>query len=150
MLEKKIKKDVDVKFQIQKIYTQEISFKSPNSPHIFKEKWNPKISCDLNTICNTLENNLFNVILQVFIKVKIELKLVFKCKTHQSGIFYIKGMSKKKLTHCLGAYCPSILFPYARESIANLTLKGGFPQLNLEPINFDVAFNQANLKENME
>ncbi|CAL4318060.1 protein-export chaperone SecB [Buchnera aphidicola] len=151
MLDKKIKKkDAESKFQIQKIYIKSVSFKSPHSPYIFKEKWNPKISCDLNTVCNNLENDLFNVILQVFIEVKIELKTIFQCKIHQAGIFYICGMSKEKLTHCLGAYCPTILFPYARESVSNLTIKAGFPQLNLEPINFDLAFSKANLQKKSE
>ncbi|WP_343183583.1 protein-export chaperone SecB [Buchnera aphidicola] len=136
-----------VTFQIHKIYVKDLSFESPNSPNIFKENWNPKISCDLNNIFDKLEKNLFDVTLRVIVKVHINLKLIFLCEVHQSGIFYIQGMSKKKLLYCLGVYCPNILFPYSRECISNLTSKGGFPQLNLEPVNFDSMFNENNIKK---
>ncbi|CAL4318183.1 Protein-export protein SecB [Buchnera aphidicola (Chaitophorus populicola)] len=143
--EKKIKK-----FQIQKIYTKDISFESPYTPQIFKEKWDPKISCDLNTTCDKLNDDLFEVILRVTVKVNIQRKLVFLCEVNQAGIFYIKGIKKIELPHCLNVYCPSILFPYIRENVSNLTSKGGFPQLNLEPINFDLAFNQTISKKNFK
>ncbi len=42
--------------------------------------------------------------------------------------------------HCLGAYCPNILFPYARECITSQVSRGTFPQLNLAPVNFDALF----------
>ncbi|NIH16765.1 MAG: protein-export chaperone SecB [Buchnera aphidicola (Periphyllus lyropictus)] len=148
MLEKKIKKlKGETKFQIQKIYVKNISFESPYSPSIFKEPWKPKISCDFHTICNDLEKNLFEVTLKITVKVNVELKSIFSCQVYQSGIFYIKKVMEKELPHFLGVYCPNILFPYARECISNLTSKGGFPSLNLDPINFDLAFYQANLKK---
>ncbi|CAL4318125.1 Protein-export protein SecB [Buchnera aphidicola (Chaitophorus sp. 3695)] len=151
MLEEKIQTEEKIKkFHIQKIYTKDISFESPYTPKIFKEKWDPKISCDLNTICDQLEGDLFEVILRVTVKVNIKRKLVFLCEVHQAGIFYIQGIKKKELSHCLNVYCPSILFPYVRENISNLTSKGGFPQLNLEPVNFDLAFNQIKSKKNFK
>lgn len=149
MLEEKIQTGEKLrKFNIEKIYTKNISFESPYTPQIFKEKWEPKISCDLNTICDKLEGDLFEVILKVIVKVNIQRKLVFLCEVHQAGIFYIKNIKKVELPHCLNVYCPSILFPYIRENVSNLTSKGGFPQLNLEPINFDLAFNQIESKKN--
>ncbi|CAL4318015.1 protein-export chaperone SecB [Buchnera aphidicola] len=146
--EKQKEKKSEIQFQIQKIYTKNVSFKSPNSPYIFKEQWSPNISCDLNNICSKLEDHVFHVILKVSVKVTLQSKLIFKCKVHQSGIFYIQGMPEEELTRCLGAYCPNILFPYARECISNLTVKSGFPQLNLEPVNFDVALKKSKNIEN--
>ncbi|NIG99161.1 MAG: protein-export chaperone SecB [Buchnera aphidicola (Periphyllus acericola)] len=142
--EKEIKKK-EV-FKIQKIYIKDLSFESPNSPNIFKENWNPKISCDLNNVFNKLEDFLFDITLRVIVKVYIDFKLVFLCEVHQSGIFYVKGFSKKKLLYCLNVYCPNILFPYIRECVSNLTSRGGFPQLNLEPVNFDSIFLKENKK----
>ncbi|CAL4318034.1 Protein-export protein SecB [Buchnera aphidicola (Periphyllus testudinaceus)] len=145
MFGKKIKKKDDtVIFQIQKIYIKDVSFESPHSPNIFKETWNPKISCDLNNIFNKLKEFLFEVTLRVIVKVHINFKLVFLCEVHQSGIFYIKGLSDKKLLYCLGVYCPDILFPYVRECVSSLTSRGGFPNLNLDPVNFDTIFKKNN------
>ncbi|MCW5197384.1 protein-export chaperone SecB [Buchnera aphidicola] len=151
MLEEKIKKESKIrKFHIQKIYIKDVSFESPYAPKIFKKTWNPKISCDLNTISDKLEENLFEVVLRVTVKVNIERKLVFLCEVNQAGIFYIQGIKKIELPHCLNAYCPSILFPYVRENISSLTSKGGFPQLNLEPVNFDLAFSKIQSKNDLK
>ncbi len=65
-------------------------------------------------------------------------------------------MDGNQLAHCLGAFCPNILFPYARETISSLVVKGTFPQLNLAPINFDALFmnylesQQAEASENAD
>jgi preprotein translocase subunit SecB len=58
----------------------------------------------------------------------------------QAGIFTASNLDAQSLAHCLGAFCPNILFPYARETIASLVSRGSFPQLNLAPVNFDALF----------
>jgi preprotein translocase subunit SecB len=42
----------------------------------------------------------------------------------------------------LATACPNILFPYAREVISDVVTKGGFPQLLLSPVNFDMLYTQ--------
>ena len=59
-----------------------------------------------------------------------------------AGIFTIGNLPEPQLAHCLAAFCPNILFPYAREAVSNLVSKGSFPQLNLAPVNFDALFAQ--------
>ena len=49
-------------------------------------------------------------------------------------------MEQGQLAHCLGAFVLNILFPYARETISSLVIKGTFPQLNLAPVNFYALF----------
>ncbi|MGP1953459.1 MAG: protein-export chaperone SecB, partial [Arsenophonus sp. NC-QC1-MAG3] len=67
-------------------------------------------------------------------------EIAFLCEVQQSGIFFIDGIKKNQMAHCLGVYCPNILFPYSRECITNLVNRGTFPQLNLAPVNFDALF----------
>ena len=64
----------------------------------------------------------------------------FLCEVQQGGIFSIAGIEGTQMAHCLGAYCPNILFPYARECITSMVSRGTFPQLNLAPVNFDALF----------
>ena len=66
----------------------------------------------------------------------------FLCEVQQAGIFSIAGLTEPQLAHSLGAYCPNILFPYAREAVGSLVGRGTFPQLNLAPVNFDALFAQ--------
>jgi len=47
------------------------------------------------------------------------------------------------LRHILGVTCPTTLFPYVRESIDSLVVKGGFPPLNIAPVNFEAVYAEA-------
>lgn len=129
---------------IQKIYTRDISFETPNSPHIFTENIETQMKVDLNTQVNVLdEQGVFEVVLVVTVTAEAgEEKTVFLVEVNQAGIFTIQGFDKEQLDHILATYCPNLLFPYARETVSELVSKGGFPQLVLQPVNFDAMYAQ--------
>ena len=70
-------------------------------------------------------------------------KTLFLVELHQAGLFEIHGYAKEELSALVGSFCPNILFPYARESIASAIQKGGFPEFVLQPINFDALYLQS-------
>ena len=127
-------------FQIQRIYTKDISFEAPNAPQVFQKEWQPEVKLDLDTSSNTLAENVYEVILRVTVTATMDNETAFLCEVQQAGIFTVEGIEGTQLAHCLGAYCPNVLFPYARECITNLVSRGTFPQLNLAPVNFDALF----------
>lgn len=129
-------------FSIQKIYCKDISFETPNSPTIFTEKWEPELKIDLHTAVNPLAENVFEVILTVTATVSVADKTAFLAEVQQAGIFNIAGFEKAQLDAMLGSYCPNLLFPYSREIVSDLVNKGGFPQLILQPINFEAVYGQ--------
>ncbi len=129
-------------FIIQKIYCKDISFETPNSPAMFTEKWEPQLKLDLNTAVNPLAENVFEVVLTVTATVKVGEKTAFLAEVEQAGIFNISGFEKPQLDAMLGSYSPNILYPYAREVITDLVNKGGFPQLIVQPVNFDAIYAQ--------
>lgn len=134
-------------FGIQRIYVKDISYEAPNSPQIFKENWTPKVEIDIQSKSNTLEDGVFEVVLAVTTTVKINDKLAFLAEVQQAGIFTIRNFPDDQLQHLLGSFCPSIIFPYAREGITDVVTRGGFPQLYLAPINFDAIYQQKLAKE---
>ena len=73
--------------------------------------------------------------------------MAFLCEVKQAGIFTLGNMEAGQLAHAINAYCPNVLFPYARETVSSLVNRGSFPQLNLAPVNFDAMF--ANYLEQM-
>lgn len=85
---------------------------------------------------------MYEVVLTLTVTCKLETETAFLCEVQQAGIFTIGNLPEPQLAHCLAAFCPNILFPYAREAVANLVSKGSFPQLNLAPVNFDALFAQ--------
>ena len=129
-------------FIIQKIYSKDVSFETPNSPKLFTEKWEPELKVDLHTAIIPLSDSVFEVVLTVTATVKVEDKIAFLAEVQQAGIFNITGFDKPQLDGMLGSYSPNILFPYAREIISDLVNKGGFPQLILQPVNFDAIYSQ--------
>ncbi|WP_417344491.1 protein-export chaperone SecB [Ferrimonas sp.] len=129
-------------FQIQRVYTKDISFETPNSPAIFQKEWKPEVKLDLDTRSNKLADDVYEVVLNITVTTKVEEDVAFLCEVQQAGIFSIANLPEPQLAHALGAGCPNILFPYAREAIASMVNRGTFPPLNLAPVNFDGLFAQ--------
>lgn len=130
-------------FEISKLYIKDTSFESPNSPAIFTDgAWKPEVNIQLNGSNNTVGDDLYEVVLTVTVTVKQNDKTAFLIEVHQAGVFTIKGYPEEALRGILGAYCLETLFPYAREEISSLVSKGGFPQLMLNPVNFNAIYEQ--------
>ena len=71
---------------------------------------------------------------------KHEEETFFALAIEQAGIFMIEDKDDTELHKILGAYCPNILFPYAREVITNLIQRAGLPALYLSPVDFDAIY----------
>ena len=129
-------------FAIQKIYTRNVSVECPNSPGIFTVEFKPQLEVDLNVTSEVLEPELglFHVVVRVTVTTKVEDRTAFLVEVEQAGIFVIQGYSEQDTHYLLGAQCPNILFPYAREAVSDLVTRAGFPQLLLEPVNFEVMY----------
>ncbi len=127
-------------FAIQRVYTKDVSFETPNSPAIFQKDWKPEIKLDLDTRSNKLADNTYEVVLAVTVTATVEGQTAFLAEVQQAGIFTIGNLPEAQLAHTIGAFCPTTLFPYARESVASLVNRGSFPQLNLAPVNFEALF----------
>lgn len=129
-------------FNIQKIYTKDISFEAPNSPKVFTETWEPSNNLDLNTMANPIADKTYEVVVSLTVTAKQGDSTAYLIEVHQAGIFTIDGFSESDLHAMLGSFCPNILFPYAREAVSDIVTRGGFPQLLLAPINFDALYEQ--------
>ena len=130
-------------FSIQKIYTKDISFETPNSPAIFAQtKWEPEVNVQLNSRAAAMENDMHEVVLTVTVTAKVEEQTAYLVEVQQAGIFQVTGFEEGQMGHLLGSFCPNILFPYVREAISDLVARGGFPQMLLQPVNFDALYAQ--------
>src|SRR3990167_7645343 len=129
-------------FEIQRIFTKDISFEAPNTPHTFVEEWKPEVTLNLETKSNKVQDNLHEVVLSITATVNSNKKTAFLIEVHQAGVFMINGFTNDQLHQMLGSFCPNILFPYAREVISDMVVRGGFPQLILAPVNFDALYAQ--------
>ena len=131
-------------FVTQRIYTKDISFESPMTPNVFRQEWKPAVNVDLNTKSSRVdEEGNHEVVLTLTITAKLEEQTAFLVEVQQAGIFFVAGIEGDALRQLLSSVAPTILFPYAREAVDNLVVKGGFPALMIAPVNFDALFRQA-------
>lgn len=129
---------------IQKIYVKDFSFESPHTPEVFtRSDWSPKTNLNLRSTHTSGSDNSHEVVLTITIEAKEEDKTFFLVELQQAGLFHIAGYGEDEFKAVVGSYCPNILFPYARESVANIVSKGGFPEFLLQPINFDALYAQG-------
>ncbi len=139
------------KFIIQRIYIKDVSFESPNTPDIYAAEWDPDTNLEMSSKARTLNGEgYYEVELQFTITVKNQEQTAFLVEVNQAGIFEISGYSATQLNQLLASYCPTTLFPYAREAIASLVSKGSFPELHLSPINFDALYAQRMAESQQE
>jgi len=133
----------DQVFKIQRVYLKDVSFESPMTPKVFiNSQWQPQVALNLHTETAKFENDLYEAVLTVTVTVKIEDDTIYLCEVKQAGLFLIRGLPDDRMGPLLGSFCPTQLFPFAREEIASLVQKGGFPQLLLDPVNFDALYAQ--------
>ena len=129
-------------FSIQRIYTKDISFETPNTPEIFMQEWKPQINVNLNNGVKDLGEGNLEVALTVTVTAKLEEKTAFLVEVTQAGIFLARGIPEEEMGPLLGVYCPNVLFPYIREAISDLITRGSFPQFLLAPVNFEALYAQ--------
>ncbi len=127
-------------FSILRIYLKDVSLETPSSPEVFTQEFKPEINLQLNTVIKRIEEDLHEVVLNITVTAKQGEKTGFLVEVQQAGIFSLKGFDEAQKGTMLGAYCPNVLFPYAREEISALVSKGGFPPFLLAPINFDAMY----------
>mgnify|MGYP000140170442 CR=1 FL=1 len=137
-------------FVIQRVYVKDSSFEAPSTPAIFQKEWQPELSLELNFEHKLLEPSIYEVVLRVTASVKNAGDFAFLAEVKQAGIFTIHGISGEQLDHILGSFCPSILFPYAREVITSQVIHGSFPQLVISPVNFDALYMQKMQEQSQE
>jgi preprotein translocase subunit SecB len=130
-------------FGIEKIYLKDLSLELPNAPHVFFEHEAPQVEVNIhNQAAGLPQEGLFEVVLTVTVTAKIADKTVFLVEAAQAGIFQIRNVPQADLEAVLGTLCPNTLLPYAREAVASLVQRAGFPPVTLQHMNFDLVYQQ--------
>lgn len=131
------------KFALERVYLKDASFESPKSPGVFSGKWNPKTSVNLSAKNSRVADGVHEVILTLTIDAKQEDNTAFLIEVQQAGVFACSGFSEEDLERVLATVCPNILFPYARETIDSMVVRGNFPPVLLAPVNFEALYQQS-------
>lgn len=131
-------------FNIEKLYVKDLSLEIPNAPAIFLERENPQIDLQLHTQASTVEEGVFEVVVTVTVTAKLpeKDKVMFLIEAKQAGIFQVRNIPAEEMESVLAVVCPNILYPYLREVVSDVAVRGGFAPVLLNPINFDAIYQQ--------
>ena len=135
--------EIKKQFAIQKLYVKDASFESPAAPESFTfSSWKPKIDLNLTNTQRHVDGDLYEAVLCVTATVTQDDSTAFLVEVHQAGLVTIAGFDDEEKKYLLGSQCMSVLFPYLREVVSDLSTRGGFPPLILSPVNFDALYHQ--------
>ena len=129
-------------FQIQKLYTKDVSFEVPNAPQVFQQEGQADVKMSLSQRVEGLGENLHEAVLTVTVTATVGDKTAYLAEVAQAGIFTVSGFNEQATHAVMNTLCPGTLFPYARQTISSLITDGGFPPLTLQPVNFDQLYAQ--------
>lgn len=133
---------------LERLYLKDASFESPRSPVTFTEPWKPEFHLDINTRTTGLGQDRFEVVLSATLRANGEGgKAAYIAEIQQAGVFQVAGLPDFERNRVLGTLCPGTLFPYVRETVDNLVVKGGFPAVHLAPVNFEALYAEALRKQ---
>jgi len=127
-------------FNIRRLYVKDLSFEAPGGAHTFTKAWDPEVKVDVDVQQEALSETTFDVTLVLTVVVRNAGEVAFMLEILQSGIFHITGYDAAMRHRILYTVCPNALFPYAREAIDSTVVRGSFPALMLEPINFEAIY----------
>jgi preprotein translocase subunit SecB len=128
---------------LQNVYVKDASFEAPAGPNLNVAEWNPQFGMTMNTAATTVAPDVHEVVLTITLEAKVADKVAYLVEVKQAGLFVARGYAEDDLRRIVGAYVPSVLFPFARQSVSDLILRGGFPPFLLPPVNFDALYQQG-------
>ena len=129
-------------FSIDKIYIKDLSLENPGAPQSFLTQEQPQVEVGLRTKGEQLQPDVYECVLTVTLTAKVGEKTLFLVEASQAGVFTIRGIPQDQLQPLIAVNCPSVLFPYVRETLADAVMRAGFPPVHLAPINFEALYQQ--------
>ena len=129
-------------FSIERIYTKDLSLENPGAPQSLQLSEQPQVEIGMRTRGEQIAPDVYEYVLTLTVTATIAGKTIFLVETSQAGIFAIRGIPPEQLQPVMAINCPNVLFPYARETIANATMRAGFPPIHLAPINFEMLYQE--------
>ncbi len=137
-------------FRLQKMYLKDFSFENPNAPEIFQPQSQTEPNVELNLKMNNRKIDEFHYEVSLLIEAKVvaksekgDEKIMFIIEVEHAALFRLKNIPEEHLPMVLAVDCPTLLFPFTRQIVSQVSQDGGFIPFQMEPINFMALFQNA-------
>ncbi len=152
MVEKTENENVEKpQFRMQKMYIKDLSFENPNAPQVFtdRQKMDPSVEVNLQLNNKQIDADHWEVSLHITSKVssKEDSKVLFILEVEHAAAFLLKNIPTEHMPMLLGVDCPTLLFPFTRQIVSQVSIDGGFVPFLMEPVNFMALFQNAQKKK---
>ncbi|AQS42271.1 MAG: Protein-export protein SecB [Candidatus Tokpelaia hoelldobleri] len=152
MAKSKKNADTDAAAPVLSILTQyikDLSFESPNAPQALQAREKaPAININIGVNAASLGKDDYDVTLALDVKAGEDKDLLFNVELIYGGVFKLQNFPQEHITPLLFIECPRLLFPFARQIVADATRNGGFPPLMIDPVDFATLFQRRMAEEN--
>ena len=129
-------------------YVKDLSFENPHAPNSLRPRENqPEINININVNANPLSETDFEVELKLEASAGEGADQMFAVELTYGGVFRLVNIPQEAIAPAVLIECPRMLFPFARQVMADATQKGGFPPLMLDPVDFAQLFQQRMAEE---
>jgi preprotein translocase subunit SecB len=129
-------------------YVKDLSFENPGAPQSLRTRdKSPSININVNVNANPIADKEYDVTLTLNAKAEVDGGVLFNVELVYGGVFRVDGFPQEHMLPVLFIECPRLLFPFARQVIADATRQGGFPPLMIDPIDFAQMFQQRMAQE---
>ena len=124
-------------------YTKDFSFENPNAPRSLQpQQQGPQINLQVNVGAKQLSEAEFEVELTLEGDAKVGAEVLFAFELTYAGVFRVRNIPQEQLHPVVMIECPRLLFPFARQIVAEAVRNGGFPPLYIDPIDFVNLYQQ--------
>lgn len=132
-------------------YIKDLSFENPHAPHSLRPREDsPEINININVNANPLSETDFEVELKLDANAGEGADTMFNVELTYGGVFRLQNMPQEAVAPAILIECPRLLFPFARQIIADATRNGGFPPLLIDPVDFAQLFQQRMAEEQVK
>ena len=132
-------------------YIKDLSFENPHAPHSLRPRENqPEINININVNANPLSETDFEVELKLEAGAGEGADTMFNVELIYAGVFRLTNMPEEAVAPAILIECPRLLFPFARQVVADSTRNGGFPPLMIDPVDFAALFQQRMAEEQVK
>ncbi|WP_422041056.1 protein-export chaperone SecB [Roseibium sp.] len=123
-------------------YIKDLSFENPNAPRALTQGDQPKLDINVNVGAQQMGDDQFEVVLTLTAKAERPDMVMFNVELVYAGLFKLTGVPSEHMHPFVMIECPRMIFPFARNILAEATRNGGFPPLMLDPIDFAQLYRQ--------
>jgi preprotein translocase subunit SecB len=124
-------------------YVKDLSFENPGAPASLRTRsGNPNIAITINVQPGPVKGDEVEVELKLDVKATVGADVLFAIELVYAGLFRLTNIPQEAVQPIIRIECPRLLFPFARQIIADASRNGGFPPLLIDPIDFVALYRQ--------